>query len=118
MAVKVRTIKELEDNVYSVEHQIPEFSGSDAELAEKFGEPEVQIGGTFTAGLDSVVIDSAFRKLPSGFPVIEQFHGSDFDDAGALASSYAATILTRITTAVTTLRANADTFSGESVTTL
>ena len=118
MSVQVKIEKELTSNVYSVKVSIQDISGSDTELTSAFGEPLIQVGGTITGPSDTKTLPAAERALPSGFPVLETFDGDDFTDAEGLANAYSTEILARITTAMTTLRAKADTFTGESVSTI
>lgn len=118
MSVQVKVEKELTSGVYTTKFSIQDVSGSDTELIEAFGEPQIQVGGTITGPSDVKTLPAAFRGLPSGFPVMESFDEDDFVDAEGLANAYVTEILTRITTELGILRAKSDSFTGETVTTI
>jgi hypothetical protein len=118
MSIQVKVEKDLALNDYQVKFSIQDVSGSDQELIDAFGEPQVQIGGTITGPSDVTTLPAAERGIPSGFPVLQTFDGDDFVDAEGLANAYITEILLRITTAMVDLRTGSDTFTGESVTTI
>ena len=118
MSIQVKVEKELTNNVFSTKFSIDNVSGSDQELIDAFGEPQVQIGGTIVGPSDTTTLPAAERGIPSGWPVLESFDGDDFVDAEGLANAYVTEILTRITTEMLALRTGADAFTGESVTTI
>lgn len=119
--MKIREFRVLEDNVYRVSLQTEDWSERDTRLMEKYGEPEIDIGGTFPddgSGSGSGVtftLDSKLYGVKTGSPFTYGFDARDYDDAEARALLWATTIISRITDAMTTLRANDDGFMGEEV---
>jgi hypothetical protein len=113
--MKVRTFKTPRDNKFYVKIQTEEFSEGDLALMEKFGEPEIQVGDTFT-GPPTFTLPKALRRLRTEFPVVQVFDKSDYADAEDRADVFASELTTRIQDAVTVLRLNTDTFTSETVT--
>lgn len=120
--MKIRTFKNLEDNVYRVSIQTEDWSERDMRLMEKYGEPEIDIGGTFLdengsgSGDDfTFTLDSKLYGVKTGSPFSYGFDARDYADAETRALLWATTLISRITDAMTTLRANDDGFTGEDV---
>ena len=114
--MKIRTVKALDNGVYRVAISTEEFSELDNELMVKHGEPEVDIGGSFT-GPPAYTLTTNLTGIKSGSPFKEAFDEQDYVDAEDRANVWASEMVTRIQTALTTLRANVDGFSGETVVT-
>jgi hypothetical protein len=121
---KLRIYQSLDssDYVFNFVSENSEVSQADKDLMDKFGEPEINIGGTFTEGegLLTFELPDEYVKVVSGFPVkkiftptAEPWDDTDVEDKMDL---YRTTIQTRFSTAFTTLRANQDTFTNEYVT--
>jgi hypothetical protein len=119
--VKIRTYKYIADQKFFVEIRTEEFSQSDLDLMQQFGEPEINVGGLYgdTVGPTSTwIAPDKFLRVKQGFQPFKAFFdsrtfGNDADDrANALISK----IIQRLQSAMTTLRAKQDTFTSESVT--
>lgn len=65
----------------------------------KFGEPLVQIGGTFTGGELTFSLPADVAALPSQFPIKQIFSLGDYEDAGARATLFRNTMETRLVAA-------------------
>jgi len=66
---------------------------------QRFGEPVVQLGGTFTAGGLTFTLPAATARFPSQFPVNQIFSLDDFADAAARATLFRNTMESRIVAA-------------------
>jgi hypothetical protein len=115
--MKIRTFKKLEGGVYRVAIYTQDWSELDKQLMAKFDEPEIDLGGTFTGAPSvSYALDSVLMRIMSDDPFTAAFDIDDYADAHDRADVWADTVQTRITSAVTTLRLNADGYTGEEVT--
>ena len=112
--MKIRTFKTLEDDIFRVTIYTQDWSEGDTALITKFGEPEIDLGGSFT-GPPLYTLPTNLVNIKSESPFNQSFDTSDFADAQDRADVWAAEIATRITTAVSTLRTDADDYTGESV---
>lgn len=123
--MKIRVYKLLTDGVYKAKVVTEDWSELDIDLMEQFGEPEIDVSGTFDGTQDQALPDITFQlsgarlvRVKSDSPLIESFDIRDYADAADRATLWAATIVSRITEAVTDMRAQHDTFSGEEVYTI
>lgn len=92
------------------------LSDGDKRLMKKFGEPEIDMGGTFLSGEDQFILPAKKAKIRSDFPFTQTFDSRDTDFASntkTKVEAYRDAIVTRFTTAIEDLRASEDTFSGE-----
>lgn len=119
--MKIRTYKYISDQKYFVEIRTEDFSDGDLTLMQKFGEPEVNVGGLYgseTGPTSTWIAPDRYVRVRQGFQPFSAFfdgrnYGSESDDrANALLS----TITTRIQAAMTTLRALQDSYSSETIT--
>ena len=115
MAVNLRTFKDLKNNVYSVLLKFDTFPDQDLELMSDFGEPEVDVGGSFTGPPAFSNLATQLRKLKSGFPFTQTFDATGDAQAKDKANVWQSEMITRITAVMATLRGNTDDFSGESL---
>jgi len=95
------------------------LSETDKELMRKFGEPEINVGGTF---LDSTAneysLPDKYIKVISGLPYTQEFDSTStpFDtNTQTKAEAFQSSFISKYTDAFTALRENADTFTGESI---
>lgn len=118
---KLRTFKEIQNSVYVLQfvHDIEALSNSDKELMQKFGEPEINLGGTFLESTaNEYILPDEYVKIRSGFPVRKEFdsRSSPFDTNTLIkVNAYKDEIQLRFSTAFTDLRANTDTFTSEEI---
>lgn len=102
----IKSTIRLVDNVYHAEIDLYELTLVEQDVINKFGEPTVDCGGSFSDGGGlSFTLDTNNRKFPSGFPVKESWDLDDFADSADRAALWRDTVKTRIDTAVTALRA-------------
>lgn len=115
----IKVSQYIENDVYkllfSIERQ--ELSEDDRKRMRKYGEPYIQLGGTF---LDSTpnefTLPEKTIKLGSGFPYLAEFDSETepFDtNTKTKVEAYRDEILSRIDDAFETLRDQVDTFTGE-----
>ena len=108
------------DDAYKFVFCLEQVSEADAILIAKYGEPTVDFGGTFDNGLGvSYTLPDQYFNIVSGFPVtitVDPTVAPFNTNTTTALALYASTMQTRVTGAFTTLRANTDTFSGETLT--
>ncbi len=102
---------------------VPEkIAESDKILMRHYGEPQINVGGTILDGEETeFTLPDRYLKIRSDFPFQSEFDskGTPFDtDTQAKVEGYRDEILDRIETALTTLRANVDTFTDTKLYTL
>ncbi len=109
---KLRIFSYLENDVYTLrfENDPQALSNEDKQLMREFGEPEMNIGGTF---LDSTpeefTLPDSYVRIRSGFPVVRYFDakGGEFaTDTLEKVEGYKAEFIVRFEDAFTQLRAN------------
>jgi hypothetical protein len=95
---------------------------SDKDLMRKFGEPEIDTGGTFTVpsmgGDTEYTLPNKFIKIKSGLPYTQEFDSKSpvfENDTQNKALAYEQEFISRYSEAFQNLRNNLDTFTGESV---
>lgn len=123
--MKIRIFKKLVDNVFNIRIQTEDWSEEDKLRMVKLGEPEIDLGGSFTFNTSSsedsstVVLDSIYARILSESPFTHKFDTRDyktFEDTRVLANVWATAIENRIIEAVTALRAKDITFTTEEIT--
>ena len=119
--MKIRTFKKLEDDVYRVSIYTEDWSEGDTLLMQKFGEPEINIGGEFGGLLGSLppafTLDDDLKRIKTDSPVAAAFDARDYGSADAkeFANIWADEVAERVSDAVAVLRAAVDGFTAESV---
>lgn len=106
----------LASNIYSVEFST-DFTSQESDLIEKFGDPEINCGGSIT-GPPAFDLSDQYRKLKAGFPFSYQVDGNGDDEASDKVLAWITEIRGRCVTAITTLRDQTDTFTGETIETV
>lgn len=115
----IRVFQVIDNDVWKVtfNNDPVELSEDDKKRMKKFGEPEIDLGGTFLGTTDNeFVLPSKKAKIRADFPYTAEFDSRDSqfaEDTETKVVAYRTEILSRITTAFTTLRAQTDTFTGE-----
>lgn len=115
----IRVYQSIDNDIWKVTfHNDPlELSEDDKKRMKKFGEPEIDLGGTFLEGEDDeFTLPAKKAKIRSDFPYTAEFDSRDspFDEnTSTKVVAYRTEIITRITDALETLRETPDTFSGE-----
>lgn len=116
--MKLRIFKSIENLVYVVrfENDIIAMSNSDKSLMQRFGEPEINMGGTIPYSATTYVLDNKFARIRSDFPQrVELDSRSVPFNTSTLTkvNAYVAEITARFSAAVAALRANTDGFTSE-----
>lgn len=118
---KLRVNQSIENTkrVFLFVHDLTALSQSDKDLLAKFGEPEINLGGTFTTSSVDWTLPNNYVKIVSGMPARMEFDVAVAPFSTSTAdrlATYRTTITSRFSTAITDLRANGDTFTNEYVT--
>ena len=113
--MKIRTFYMLSNDVYRVSIYTEDWSEGDRELMQKYGEPQIDLGGTFTGTTPHFTLPSVLKNIMSESPFGHGFDYRDTTDAKNQANAWAAEIANRITDAVDTLRNNTDSYTKEEV---
>lgn len=98
-----------------------EFTKTELELIKRFGDPEIELGGTFSSpSVASFTLDPNNKKLKSGSPFVEEFDAKDLSLPVAIsrAKLWQETIEQRSEQAINNLRVLTDDFSGRTVRTV
>jgi hypothetical protein len=124
--MKTRILKYISDQKFFIEIRNEDFSEEDNKLIQKFGEPEINVGGLY--GEETVqgqppsptadwILPNRFVKVKRGFlPFVCFFDKRSFSDAQTRANYLAETITTRIQNAMSVLRSQQDSYTSESIT--
>lgn len=121
MSVQIRKTTQLADNKHISTIAVVDISNDDQRLLEKFGTPDIALGGSFENGSDDFTLPTRSEKLTKNARFSEVFDRDDFDTpshAETRADVWLAIVVTRIGAALTTLRANTDTFTSDATETL
>lgn len=115
--MKIRIFKEISGGKFRVNILTEDFSEEELRRIDEQGDPEVEVGGDFTAPVFE--LPTSKRPAKAGFSgegYTKSFDGADFGNAQAMADSFATEIETRIFAAMQVLKDNDVTdFEGESV---
>ncbi len=137
--MKIRIYKRLIDKIFHVIVHTEDWSEADRLLMLKYGEPEINLGGTLYCGpnhyvgvssgdysedssssslVKEITIDDAYARVMTESPFIEKFDIRDFgfEDAKILATEWGHMIEDRIIDAVKSLREKGDFFATEEIT--
>jgi len=120
--MKIRIFYRLENNIYRVSVHTEDWSENDIRLMERFGEPEINIGGEIVYERPedspvSVVLDDCWRRIKSE-PISVSFDSRDTTYAQEFANAWADKIVGDISSAHASLHAHIDDFTREVVHTL
>lgn len=121
MPALLKIKRSIENEVWKISFNLDSSSipESDKALMYKFGEPEINVGGTFLTGdANEYVLADKYIKVKSGLPFTQEFDAKSpaFSSATQIkAEAFEAEFIVRYTAAFTTLRNTVDTFSGESI---
>ena len=120
----LRIYKSIENEVYQVQfvQDKPALSEADKALIEKFGEPTINIGGTFLASTENAyTLPDTYIRIVSDLPYMQELDSkaAPFNTATLTkVNQFVTDSITKFTDAFTTLRANSDTWSGEQLNTI
>jgi len=121
--MKIRMFYFIENGVYGVSVVTEDWSEGDVRLMEKFGEPEINVGGTLSieVGEDTyehLTLDDKYVRIRSGSPITRRFDSRDTVHASEFAELWGERIRGAIGTAYSDLHAKQDGFTREVVYTL
>ena len=109
--MKIRIVKTLSDNKYTMTIYTETDQGIDEKIL-KFGEPEINVGGSFT-GPPAFILPNLLRKIIKGFPYSAYLDKDTDVNAETKIDIMADEIKQRIIEAVNILRSQADNFTDE-----
>ena len=112
--MKIRTFRKLDNDVYRVSIYTEDWSEGDRLLMAKYGEPQIDLGGTFGTST-TFTLDSDLQNVMSDSPFSASFDYRDNVNAEDNAITWATTIAANIAAAVTALRVQDDNFTNETV---
>lgn len=116
--INIGTTRHIDNGKYHVSISADDFSEADAALIRKFGDPIINLGGTFTStDLSFTLADDQGHRLRANSPFQQSFDSADYADAEDRAILWGETIVARIEGAMTTLRDKQDTFTKTTSTT-
>lgn len=116
---KVRVYQYIENEVYKLRFDVDKQSISydDLRRLEKYGEPDIQMGGVFLDGTpNEFTLPEKTIKFTSGFPYLASFDSTTAPfntNTTTKVIAYRDDILERIDEAVEALRDEVDNFTGE-----
>lgn len=113
--MKIRSFYTLNNDIYKVSLTTEDWSQGDIQLMTKFGEPEIDLGGTFNMS-PSYTLPESLARVMSDSPFVQSFDHRDDEDAETRAAFWGATLVVRIEAAVTALRDLSDTYTHEEIT--
>jgi hypothetical protein len=110
----------IENDIWNICFSIDPASlpESDKDLIRKFGEPTINVGGTFGESPDQYTLPEKFIRIKTELPYTQSFDSKspDFETNTQIkAGVYETVFLQRYVEAFTNLRASVDTFTGESI---
>ena len=129
--MKIRIFKKLQNGVFDVRVQTEDWSENDRNLMVKYGEPEVNLGGTFVSNEESssssgssresveVVLPTVYARVMTESPFTQKFDARDcgsVENARSIAQQWSFRIEERISEVVAELRAKNDSFTTEEIT--
>ncbi len=115
----IRVHQAIKNSIWSVTfvNDIEKLSEADKQAMQNFGEPEIDLGGTFLEDTaNEFTLPAKKAKIRSDFPFTQTFDAksSDFEtNTKTKVEAYRTEIISRITTALEELRAEEDSFTGE-----
>lgn len=127
MPALLKIKRNIENDVWKINFALDAtvLPESDKELLRKFGEPQIDIGGTYLAeDPDEFTLPHKYIRVRSDLPFTQEFDAKNEPDfvadppaakaaAQAKALAFQSTFVAAYTEAFVNLRASADTFTGE-----
>ncbi len=120
-------VNEINNSVWSVTFTIQpgSLSQADQQLIAKFGElPLIQVGGTFETSALQYTLPSQLIRIVSDLPFTQTFDSTTapfnqgFSNTKLQVDAWVTAFLAAYEDAFSTLRANTDTFTGQTLTTV
>ena len=110
--MKIRVFSNLCNGVYRIIINTEDWSQGDLDLMFKYGEPELNVGGSVTYDINNSnsikTFGDEYIKLFHGFPYARNFDSRDYnknvDEAISIGTAWKNSVLTKIDGAIRTLR--------------
>jgi hypothetical protein len=118
---KLRVYRSIDNSVWKLTFvNDPEaLSENDKKLMRNFGEPEINLGGTFLDSTENeYTLPEKHVRVRTDFPFTQSFDAKDtvfLENTETKVEAFETEIVSRFTLAFTTLRENDDTFNGEAI---
>ena len=118
---QLRVFQSIKNNRWTLlfKNETDILSDSDKALIAKFGEPQINVGGTYLGSTaNTFTLPDDYVKLFSGFPYTRVFDASTTPfstNTQTKVEGYRDAIVAAVTAALTTLRNNTDTFTSEKI---
>jgi hypothetical protein len=118
MSLILQVTRAIENDVWSLTFSVDKskISQSDLNLISKFGEPTINVGGTFGTSPDQYSLPNQYIGIVSGLPYTQTFDSTSAPfntNTQTKAVAYQTAIVANYTAALNTLRSNTDNFTGE-----
>jgi hypothetical protein len=119
MTVPLKITRVIDNHIWKMTFVLDtqKLSESDKALMLKFGEPTINVGGTYLAAtLDEYILPAKFIRVVSDLPYVQAFDSKStaFSTATQVkAQAFQNAFIFNYTAAFTALRAQNDSFSGE-----
>ena len=99
---------------------IPSLAEADKELIRKFGEPSINIGGTYLEDTENeYTLPDKYIRIRTDLPYTQEFDAKSneigFVSSKAQAMAFEESFVIKFEDAFTALRSNTDTFTGERI---
>ena len=114
--MKLIFTKDLQENIYSAEVKT-ELVAQEQLLSQKFGEPQINFGGTIPGPPEFELAD-IYKKIYSEMPYILEIDANGDPEAKSKILAWIAEIRTRMLASIASLRFNIDDYTGESIETI
>ncbi len=119
MATILKITRSISNDIWKISFSVDNerFSESDKELIAKFGEPTLNAGGTFLEDTEnSYTLANKYIRIKTDLPFVQTFDSTSdpFDTNTQIkAQAYQDAFVDRYTQALSDLRTQSDTFTGE-----
>jgi heptaprenylglyceryl phosphate synthase len=117
-ALKIK--RTIENYIWKIQFSLdlPTLPERDKELMRKFGEPQINVGGSFGIAPNTYTLPVKWIKVRTDLPYIQEFDSKSptFETNTQIkAQAFQAAFVAAYDVAFVALRANADTFTGEEI---
>lgn len=120
MPALLKIKRTLDNDIFKINFalDIGSLPESDKDLIRKFGEPQINIGGVYLEETDNeFILPDKFIRVRSDLPFVQEFDAKSnllgFASTQAQAVAFQEEFVARYQEVFSTLRATADTFTGE-----
>ena len=121
--MKIRIFRDMDNAVYRIVVNTEDWSQGDIQLMERFGEPEIDVGGDvqYIHGSETKTktFGNQFMRVLHGFPYCRGFDSRDYgsyEEAVSVGIAWKENVIDRLQSAVTELRLKDTSLPTEEVT--